>query len=51
MSAHEKEKSPEEYIVMGRKSRSLDREFKSKSEYTEEKKITKYKWVWDVSHN
>lgn len=51
MSAHEKEKSPEEYIVMGRKSRSLDCEFKSKREYTEEKKITKYKWVWDVSHN
>ena len=39
----EKEKSPEEYIVMGRKSRSLDCEFKSKREYTEEKKITKYK--------
>lgn len=42
MSAHEKEKSPEEYIVTGRKSRSLDCEFKSKKEYTEEKKIAQH---------
>lgn len=52
MSVHEKEKSPEEYIVMGRKSRSLDCEFKSKKEYIGRKEnSTTYKWVSDVSHN